>query len=372
MTQRLTTTRLNQLCVRYAGLGKLRTQLTALRTALAAKGYPHTTIEGMANQLSDFAFSIDQAIAESTLSATSKQYLTNILLDKINHSYEVYSAEGGTEITNSKYENDYQLLYIPSTATVKAGSCASAFRNCYSLIYISPDVDWTPATSMQQTFSGCGILVNTELTFNLPNCTTIYNGSMPRIPIIHLTNLNQNARLTSVGCAFQSPTRLITGLDFSYVSTNQNAVFNSGNNLSNAEVFLAEGSKIRIAGAVWYFISHTTYNYTAAINKLISTASLWRMLKALYDYNDAQNQTDAQGRALVLTKNSNSDARQYQFIATDNTARRAEIEQYIADNEDNSQTELRAFLSAKGVEHSNITNPADLLSAYCTAKGWTY
>ena len=365
MTQRLTSQRLNELCTQFAGLDKLRTQMTNLRSALADKGFAHASIEGIAQQLSTFAFSIDNAIASSSLSATSQTALTNILLDKLQHTYTEYSTNG-TAITDSCHDGDAQMLYVPSTATV-SGSCEYAFRQCYSLIYVSPDIDWTPATSLRYLFSGCGTLQNSSLTFNLPNCTTIAMMTC-RAQALHFTNLNGTARLTIVTQAFQSPTSLITGLDFSYVATNQNAVFNSGNNLSNAEIYLAEGSKIQHSGAVWYS-SNGYSNYSTAHGKLISTASLWRMIKALYDYNDSANETDAQGRALVLTKSASLN---YQFINSANTARRTELETYISDNEDDSQTELRAFLTAKGVDHSSLTDPADLLSAYMTAKGWTY
>ena len=366
MTQRLTSQRLNELCTQFAGLDKLRTQMTNLRSALADKGFAHASIEGIAQQLSTFAFSIDNAIASSSLSASSQTALTNILLDKLQHTYTEYSTNG-TAITASCHDGDAQMLYVPSTATV-SGSCEYAFRQCYSLIYVSPDIDWTPATSLSYLFYSCGTLQNSSLTFNLPNCTTIAFMTC-RAQALHFTNLNGTARLINVAQAFQGPTSLITGLDFSYVATNQNGVFNSGNNLSNAEIYLAEGSKIQHSGAVWYFVNGNYSNYSTAHGKLISTASLWRMIKALYDYNDSANETDAQGRSLVLTKSASLN---YQFINSANTARRTELETYISDNEDDSQTELRAFLTAKGVDHSSLTDPADLLSAYMTAKGWTY
>lgn len=94
---------------------------------------------------------------------------------------------------------------------------------------------------------------------------------------------------------------------------------------------------------------------------------MWHILRHSYDYNDADNQTDAQGRALVLTKNTNM---HYQWFR--HATARTNLESYIDNNNDGALDELLAFLTTKGIDYSTLSTAEALLSAYMTAKGWTY
>ena len=360
-------TTLNNLCAQYSGLNLLRTQLTALRTALRAKNYNPTTIESIAQCLLDFQFSIDEAIDGSTLDTTSKNALKTILLRKIQHTINAWNES--MVVTGNRFQNDSDILFIPDGVTF-SGSCANAFNRCTSLIYIG-NIDTSACNSFLNCFRNTPHLLNSELIIDCSSVTSLY-ALMAKPTTVHFTGINSGtARLTTMGEMFYHCTQLttVTGLDLSYCSVRTNAALNtiystSGSRISQTNISFAEGSKIRHVDAL--FGSSQVYQVFDNLIDL-TPATMWHILRHSYDYNDADNQTDAQGRALVLTKNTDM---HYQWFS--HATARTNLESYIDNNTDGALDELLAFLTAKGIDFSSLSTAEALLSAYMTAKGWTY
>ena len=360
-------TTLNDLCAQYSGLNLLRTQLTALRTALRAKNYNPTTIESIAQCLLDFQFSIDEAVDGSTLNTTSKNALKTILLRKIQHTISAWNES--MVVTGNRFQNDSDILFIPN-GVVFSGSCINAFNRCTSLIYIG-NIDTSGCTSFLNCFRDTPHLLNSELTIDCSSVTSLY-ALMAKPTTVHLTGINSGtARLTTMGETFYrcTKTTTVTGLDLSYVNISQNTSFNTtyasnGSSITQTNLSFAEGSKIQHVDAL--FGSSQVYQVYDNLTNLTPT-TMWHILRHSYDYNDADNQTDAQGRALVLTKNTNM---HYQWFR--HATARTNLESYIDNNNDGALDELLAFLTTKGIDYSTLSTAEALLSAYMTAKGWTY
>lgn len=372
------TQRFNELCAKYSGLGNLNTQMAALRNAFLQAGFNKAgtdKAERFLNYLDNYLFSVDQQIQNSGLSAVGKEKVSQLLLNQINHTNEIFSKSlvvTGTEA----YAYDSNILYIPS-GTKLVGNCNYAFYNDAGIIYIG-SIDTSEATSLQAVFYG--ILHQSQpITLDLSNCNSIYNSYL-NFDEVNLVNVNGNSanktnRITTYYVAFSggenSDTKKVTGLDFSYVIENR-AVFNYS---KIEEIWLAKGSKVRHAAAYGYGSNTNPHDTTLAYPlTTISGKSAWMACSHAYDYTDAANQTDAQGRPLELTKAANVP---YEYNFSSDVKARLETfidndEKEYDDDEVGSRTKLLQFLDSKGIDYSTLSTPAALINAYMVAKGWTY
>ena len=367
----MNTQRFNELCAKYSGLGNLNTQMAALRTAFLQTGFDKAgtdKAEKFLDYLDNYLYSVDQQIQNSGLSATGKEEFSQLLLNQITHTNAIFS-ESLVVTGNQAHAYDVDILYIPSSVKL-VGNCTHAFYNNAGLIYVG-DIDTSEATNLYSLFYGIGH-ISQSLTLDLSKCNNIQNAHL-NFDEVNLKHINDVGRITSYATTWDDGAwcKKVTGLDFSYVVTNR-ALFDIR---KIEEIWLAKDSKVRHAAAYGYGSPTVSTDTTVAYPlTTITGKSAWHACSHAYDYTDAANQTDAQGRPLELTKAANVPY-EYNFSSAVKTRLETFIdnnEKEYDDDEVGSRTKLLAFLDSKGVDYSTLSTSAALINAYMVAKGWTY
>lgn len=365
------TQRFNELCTKYSGLGNLNTQMAALRSAFLQAGFNNAgtdKAECFLDYLDNYLFSIDQQIQNSELSAAGKEVFSQLLLNQIIHTNEIFN-ESLIVTGMQAYAYDIDILYIPSDVKL-VGDCTQAFYNATGVIYIG-DIDTSEATNLSYLLYGINHL-SQSIKLDLSNCKFIQSAYL-NFNEVNLIHVNDVGKITSYYSTWNDGAwcRKVTGIDFSYVISNR-AVFNYD---KIEEIWLAKGSKVRHAAAYGFGSLTDVLNETIAYPlTTISGKSAWMACSHAYDYTDAANQTDAQGRPLELTKAANMP---YEYNFSSDVKSRLETfidndEKEYDDDETGSRTKLLSFLDSKGVDHSALSTSAALINAYMVAKGWTY
>ena len=344
-TGTLTAEELNYLCEQNGGLSRFRSAMEGLLAAVKAKGYTAAvTMEDVIAACKSMDFSIDSAIRQSALTETGKTEFAAILLDKIQHTLDFWAA--GTEITASVAAYDTDLLFIPAGMTVKAGSCASAFLYCSSLMWVGDGIDWSPATSLDSCFNYAGMLENDELTFDISNATTAKSFA-PKVETIHLVGMGARQKTY----ATQGQTSMLVGSNKIKTITGLNMSWNTELN-SGSHLISTATENIEMEGFIRTMTHLVTHNNKMKSFASLTGASLWQLCKHSYDFNHTEVNDDGYGKNVVLSPDS------YTTTWGFTEAQLTKLEEYFATLSDEERTD------ADG-------NVCDNISDYLTAKGWS-
>lgn len=208
------------------------------------------------------------------------------------------------------YDNERSgIVYAPELPVI-AGSCTNIFRNCTNLLAISPNIDWSHATSLSRAFENSGIIPS-PITLDVAACTTLFamGGNFTEIHLRNSNNVTSYSQFNNANLYV----RKITGVNVSN-ATNIGAFAHINSPLTTIEF---EGLAINDDGtATWddgvvNYIRNSAITWNSGQNNLftsflthLSAASMLAFCYLAYDW--VQN---PQG----LTAGANDAYRQFDF-----------------------------------------------------------
>lgn len=339
----MTAQELTEICEKHATLGEAKRLVEGIRDALRNNELNVSKYSEFSRAIESLEFSIDSSIEKSTLTDSGKAVMRDLIKRKVDYSVEFWQSHN--QITKSICENDTDILFVPKGITVTPGSCDDAFYNATSLVWLSPDIDWSGATALNKAFLGTKVLTNDEYTLDLSSCKGMENLQL-KVPTIHLKNMSKVAFANNqLNYVFTTYVKTVTGINVS-----------RGSNIGSNEFLPGKGTvNATFEGVIKdrRFILDNSKGFSLASK--LSSESLWSMISHFYDYNHPEANDDGYGTLISASKPS-SDA----VITVDFTA---EMRQRTEDYYDG--------LSDAEKQGANGES-CPTLKDYIEAKGWKY